>query len=208
VAGPAWLVLHGWPSVAGHVHGPLQPAPSLSKALRRWFLMTCSVMPTILPISRSVRPVPEQDCDRNLFISFYLFRNLFRSKALAACHDCAPSFVNMAIAIFRRLRPSRIRARKNQEQRAQGLLHRAGRGADIEPARNLFVAAALLLQPCCCSPARASSRPAGRGGHFCLIQVDHVCPRSHSTIALVYSDSTAFANSSHLLLPAPKSFGV
>src|SRR6267154_6911104 len=30
--------------------------PSLSKVLRRWFLMTCSVVPKSLPISRLVRP--------------------------------------------------------------------------------------------------------------------------------------------------------
>jgi hypothetical protein len=49
VAGPPWLATYMASSRR------LQ-TPSLSKALRKWFLMTCSVVPTILPISRSVRP--------------------------------------------------------------------------------------------------------------------------------------------------------
>jgi hypothetical protein len=81
----------------------------------------------------------------------------------------------MAIASFRRLRPSRIRARKNSVRRSCFTVR--GPGANIEPARNLFV---------CCSPARASSRPARRGGHIYLIQVDHGCPPTHSTIAPEY----------------------
>ena len=48
--------------------------------------------------------LPNQNCDLDLL----------RGEAFAWGHDCAPSLVNMAMASFTRLRPSRIPARKNR----------------------------------------------------------------------------------------------
>jgi hypothetical protein len=151
-----------------------------------------------MKVAAAMETFPEQDCDLNLFISISSrVRRSLPEQGLAGCHDCAPSFVNMAIASFRRLRPSRIRGRKNSVRRCSF----NGAWADIELAHNLYG---------CCSPARASSGPAGRGGSLLLDSGRSRCAPTQSTITLVYSDSTAFANSSRLRLrlPPAKCFGV
>src|SRR5438309_11586144 len=79
-----------------------------------------------LPVGKSF---PDQN--RNL--------RLFGGEALAGRHDCAPSRLNMAIASFTRLRPSRIPARRNRVRRCcltvRGLIFSCP-------------AISLLLQPC------------------------------------------------------------
>jgi len=60
--------------------------PSLSTALRKWFLIICSLVPRILPISRIGQAFPDQN--RNLTFRWVETR--------ARCHDCPISFVNTA----------------------------------------------------------------------------------------------------------------
>ena len=46
-------------AVGGYLHRQFKPAPdakSVQRAAQEWFLITGSPVPTILPISRSVRP--------------------------------------------------------------------------------------------------------------------------------------------------------
>lgn len=56
------------------------PNTEFVDALRKWFLMTCSLVPTILPISRFVRPSGDRNRDLDLL----------RGEALAGCQNEPP----------------------------------------------------------------------------------------------------------------------
>jgi len=68
--------------------------------------------------------------------------NLFRSQALASSHDWASSLLNMAMASFTRFRPSRMPAHRNHVLKCCLTV----RGADVQLAGDLLVAAALYEQ--------------------------------------------------------------
>src|SRR5581483_4561682 len=95
--------------VAGHVHREFQPAPHPhfvegAPQMVLDHLLRGAYDPADLAVGE---PLPDQN--RNL--------DLFRCQALARGHDRASLRLNIAIASFTRLRPSRIPARRNNVRR-------------------------------------------------------------------------------------------
>src|SRR6266702_771185 len=118
-------------SMASYVPGEFQPDPDPE-------LVECAaqvVLDDLLrgtddPADFTIREsLPYQDRDLGLL----------RSETFAGSHDCASSLLNMAMANFTRLRPSRIPARRNSVRRCfltvRGLIFSCP-------------AISLLLQPC------------------------------------------------------------
>src|SRR5271165_571344 len=110
--------------------------------------------------------------------------NFFRGKVLAGCHNCASSLVNMAMASFTRLRPSRIPARRNSVRRCCFTV----RGLILS-----WPAISLLLQPCTSRFKTCWSR--GVTLTWSRLITDFLLPFWR----LDFSYSTAFANYSRSL---------
>src|SRR6266567_5565419 len=118
-------------AVTGDIHGQFEAAPDADfvKCAAQMILDHLFAGANNLADFAVGQTFPDQDRDLNFF----------RGKALARCHDCAPSFVNTAMASFTRLRPSRIPARKNNVRKC------------CFTVRGLILscpAISLLLQPC------------------------------------------------------------
>ena len=115
-------------------------APSLSNVLRRWFLITRSLVPIIRPISRPISRFvrPSQTGMTNL--------NLFRSWALAGSHDRLSPLLHICCT-------SQWPVACTQEQRPPKLLD--GTGADCSIGRRF---------PCCSSLATSRFKTCLSGG--------------------------------------------
>src|SRR5450631_3593220 len=97
------------PAVAGNVHGQLQAAPDPESVERTAQMVLDDLLAGADYLADFA--VRQSFPDQNRDLDF------LGSEALTGGHDWASSFVNIAIASFTRLRPSRIPARKNRVRR-------------------------------------------------------------------------------------------
>src|ERR1700681_3093369 len=96
-------------AVAGHVHGQFQSAPDAKFVERAAQMVLDHLFAGADDLANFAigQALPDQNRDLNFLWG----------EALARCHECAFSLVNIAMANFTRLRPSRIPARKKSVRR-------------------------------------------------------------------------------------------
>src|SRR5271165_3541163 len=162
--------------MGGHIHRQFQTAP-YAKLVKRAAQV---VLDDLLAGANDLADLTVGQTLPNQRRHLYLFR----SKALARHHDCASSLVNMAMASFTRLRPSRIPARRNSVRRCCFTV----RGLILS-----WPAISLLLQPCTSRFKTCWSR--GVTLTWSRLITDFLLPFWR----LDFSYSTAFANYSRSL---------